>query len=168
MREIELIWDGPFTFHDLLKNENNRKKYSCSGVYLWKEVSDGKTVIAYVGKASGSPDLYQRQFQHYVSQIGGHYVIPTAYRSKKEKDWSCDRNNPEVLDIIFDKEKFIEIVSDGFSYINHLEIFLAPVSSNLVNIVERNLLFDLKPIRTKWGTKTEPSERIKIEHKGNI
>lgn len=57
-RMFEVTWEGPFTFTDILTSPEIRQKYSCSGVYLWKEVDGECEQIAYIGKASGAPTLF--------------------------------------------------------------------------------------------------------------
>ncbi|MFH1862521.1 MAG: hypothetical protein ABH878_06865, partial [bacterium] len=73
----------------------------------------------------------------------------------------------EVIKTIRNEEKFIELVKDAFEFTKHIEIYLCPIEGNDMNVrlIERNLLFDLKPEGTIPGTKSEPSERCLIVHK---
>ncbi|MFA6224069.1 MAG: hypothetical protein WC647_17345 [Desulfomonilaceae bacterium] len=159
--EIKLCWKGPFSFKDLLTNERYKKDYKCSGVYLWEMAS--AEAPQYIGKATGRPGLWLRQFHHYISLIGGHYTVPPQF-TNNGKEWICDYEKNEVLEILFNEQKFKEVISYGFRYAAAIKIFLAKLSQEKVNIVERNLLHDLKPSTTFWGTQTVPKELVKIVH----
>lgn len=161
--EIELKWEGPFSFRDFLLNEDHKKKYQCSGVYLW-EVA-GEEVPQYIGKATGSPSLWLRQFHHYISLIGGLYTVPMQF-TNNGADWVCDYNNDEVLGILFNEQKFKEVISYGFRYAAAIQIYLGKLPASKASVVERNLLYYLKPSTTNWGTQSEPKERVRLIHSG--
>jgi hypothetical protein len=171
---MDLTWQGPFSFHGLIRDRANHEIYNKAGVYLWVERLPGEEErILYVGKATGKPSLGMRHFIHYMHFIGGLWNIPKDFPSG-EKEWipSLDsRINPDsnaVLEVILDREKFKKHVDRAFAYIEHLKIYLCPLenlgSFELAN-VERNLLFNLKPAATKQGTMTSPKDPIEFTHK---
>jgi hypothetical protein len=174
METIELNWEGPFTFESLLKPgcksddpEHPRRKYNCAGVYIWEtgDEENGDREVHYVGKATGSPSLWLRQCDHYIYQIGGRYLIPAEFTSNS-KEWRCDFKDPEVIETLFDEIAFKKVVSDGFNYSKLIRIYFAKIDPGKVGVVERNLLYDLRPPYTKPGTKSEPKDRVKILHHG--
>lgn len=160
---IGLSWEGPFSFKDLLTTKKHHEDYNCAGVYLWEIV--GEKFPQYIGKATGSPSLWLRQFHHYISLIGGLYTVPMQF-TNNGADWVCDYNNDEVLGILFNEQKFKEVISYGFRYAAAIQIYLAKLSASKVNVVERNLLYYLKPSTTNWGTQSEPKERVRLIHSG--
>ena len=160
---MKLIWDGPYTFLDILTLDEFRNKYkSKSGVYLWIEDLQNMKRLYYIGKASGSPCLWMRHLQHYAYAIGGIYSMPKEY-TKTGIDWKPNWWESKVSAVLLDKAKFKEIVDYGFDYTNHMRLYFAEHSGN-VSEVERQLLFDLQPTGTDWGTKSPPGNPINIEH----
>lgn len=167
MKTIKLYWYGPYSFFELFSTEKYKDKFSHPGVYLWYEINEHNKKLAYVGKASGKPTLYERNFQHYINQIGGQYFIPEFFRKNSDKSWVLDVNDPTCRSSVLNMNIYHSIVIDSFNYICNISIYLCILHSNDVNLVERNLLYKLQPLRTKWGTKTEPSEKIKITNSGS-
>ncbi len=123
--------------------------------------------ITYVGKATGSPSLSRRQLQHYMSYIGGCYFIPAAYRNSG-RAWSLDVSDTEVIETITDQSSFLPLISDCFRYVERIAIFLAINSEENLAPVERNLLFNIKPEDTNWGTQSPPANRITVINRGAI
>jgi len=167
LRSLTLLWRGPFGFEELLRCPDLRAEFSCAGVYLWKERQDTDQNIAYIGKAGGSPSLFSRHVQHYMGYVGGSYSIPAEFRSEGS-EWSLNVQNPAVLDTIFDLERLKRVIEEGFAYVRKLSIYLAKVAASDTRTVERTLLFTLKPVRTKWGTLSRPSETLNIIHAGTF
>jgi len=168
MRQIKLFWKGPYEFHQLINDDSIRKEYQVRGVYIWilHHKSDEKKELYYVGRASGKPNLWQRQWQHYKNYIGGIYDIPGEFRKSGEY-WSNDVND-KARNVILDKRKFLELVSEAFDFTKYLKIFLCPLKEEdpqHIKIVERNLLYDLQPTGTTGGKESEPSNRLKISHR---
>ena len=157
--------EGPFTFQQFLIDPQMRAKYSCSGVYRWDEVGDGREICAYVGKASGSPTLFQRHVQHYMGYIGGTYSIPGEYR-RSGKPWALDVRDEAVVSTLLNKEQFVLLIEEAFEYTQKLKIFLACTPPESVSVIERNLLYQLRPTRTTWGTLTAPGQPLEISHRG--
>lgn len=162
---VELNWEGPFSFKELLLTKEYKEKFKCSGVYLWK--TPDSNVVEYVGRASGNPSLWVRQFQHYICLIGGHYHIPAPFTDTGNK-WVCNHENSEALDTLFDEMKFNKVTAYGFRYAAAINIYLAKLSFDKVNWVERNLLYDLQPSTTDWGKKTAPDHPIILIHCGTF
>lgn len=163
---IELPWFGPFSFRDFIEASERVKDFHVPGVYLWVETGEDGERISYVGKASGRPNLLQRQQDHYTNYIGGRYRIPGSYRSGKP-DWEPGQY-PQNAEIILDYERFTELVGEAFQYVQHTTIYLAPLKDwacEDISVAEWNLLYDLKPTDTRRGTLSEPRQRIKIVHK---
>lgn len=161
---IDFHWHGPFRLSELLRSKEKRAEFDTPGVYLWTEYRDEEEVISYVGKASGQPSLWARQTEHYLRMIGGGYKIPAERRSTNT-DWEIDFSNPEVLDVLFDLTNYQDLVKDAFQHAAAVNIFLCKLEKTPVNDAERNLLYDLQPVDTSWGTKSEPSRPLSIVHK---
>jgi hypothetical protein len=164
LKSVNLIWEGPYTFKELLwsnKSDEYKKNFNCSGVYLWH--LEGSDRPDYVGKSAGNPSLWLRQFHHYLFQIGGSYTIPAGFTVAKKK-WTCDHQDSNVMDTIFDENSFKEVISDGFRYATAIRICIAKLPRHQVKDAERNLLFNLKPYMTLWGTKTQPDISLAIRH----
>lgn len=161
MLTVTLSWEGPFTFRKFLTEE---KRFDNSrGVYFWRDGPEPSSPVWYVGKTSGQPSLYKRQFHHYLSLIGGQYVIPQ--RQSNGEKWECTY---EELDILLDKNRYMELVADSFEFVSCLYIYVAPLNNENkvpLRVVETNLLFDLNPKGT-WKPKTEPEPCVKFVHTG--
>lgn len=123
--------------------------------------------IAYIGKASGAPSLFQRHVQHYMGYIGRTYSIPAEFR-KSRTPWALDTSKPEVMRALLDKEQFLLVVADAYEYIKHLRIFFARVDAADTALLERQLLYMLKPIRTTWGTLSPLGESVEVQHGGTL
>jgi hypothetical protein len=158
-------WNGPFTFQQLLTSEALKAEFSRPGVYLWVEPRENGETISYVGRATGTPNLWTRQADHYSNFIGGRYRIPREYR-RNEQAWELDFNRPSVIETLFNLPKYQEVVEDGFAYAQRIRIFLCPLDAAVVRDAERNLLYDLCPTETKWGTLSRPANRLHIIHTG--
>ena len=175
--ENTLTWEGPFTFRQFISQEYKDKyhenKDKKRGVYLWIEPTtrNGKEYrTSYVGKASGSPSLWTRQFQHFKFFRGGLYTIPEEHFDRGE--W---RAIPEehIFKALFDPFRFHDIVNQSFEYMEKLKIYLAPVGEEVSNtelkMIERNLTYTLQPIdKYTPGKKTPPNEEqiLQIVHTG--
>lgn len=161
---LTLDWSGPHTFWEFVSNSHLRDQFDKRGVYLWIETSPSRVKqLSYVGRAI-SRSLSRRQLEHYANQIGGLYAIPKEFR-ESAREWMPNWKNPDPR-ILLDEGEFIKVVSDGFKYAKAVEIYLCPTTSEMdIKAVERKLLFDLRPTRTKPGTKTEPKRKLFIQHR---
>lgn len=155
---IDLVWQGPYAIKDILSSSEHRAKFGCTGVYLWEEPTPNGLSVTYVGKAN---NLWYRQLEHYWFQLGSAYLLPGKYR-ECGNDWSLDLSRPEVLEILFDLANFQKLVAENFKYIHNLNIHLAPCEDNTV--IERNLIFQLKPIGNERGKKTKPLNEVSFVH----
>lgn len=176
--QLKLEWHGPYSLRDLLRGEGKLKKepkkdFHTAGVYLWteaREIEEGhpQDVISYVGKASGAPTLWQRQAEHYLLLVAGYYRLPKAWSppewKSKNCSWAANFSDPEVLDVLFDQTRYLNLVKHAFEYASQVSVHLCPCDAALVMNIERNLLYDLCPKDTTRGTKSEPSCRMQIEH----
>lgn len=163
---IDLVWSRPFGFSDFVTIPEKLKDFMSAGIYLWVEEHPDGEQLSYVGKATGKPDLIQRHQQHYSNYIGGRYTIPARFRSV-ENDW-IPGQYPNNSNIVLDVERFVALVREAFEYTKHIKIYLAPkpgLNGQQLAVIERNLLYDLTPMGTIPGTKSEPKNRIKIIHK---
>jgi len=162
--ELSLYWNGPFTCRELLCSEENRKTFSAPGVYLWVDKQRDPSEISYVGKASGRPDLWTRLWDHYCSLIGGRYQLPGS-ACFDGRAWEMAPDHRDVVEKVFDKSQFKRLVDDAFGYVERLRIFLCKLDNAApLKMIERQLLFELKPTDTKWGTTTPPIAFLKQVH----
>jgi len=102
-----------------------------------------------------------------MGYLGGTYSIPKEFR-KSKVEWVLDLKNNEVVSAIFELSKFKEVVEDGFEYVKNISIYFAPTPSDKTAIIERNLLYAIKPTRTSWGTKSKPEIEIEFSHTGAL
>jgi hypothetical protein len=158
-----LRWHGGFGLHELLTSETHRDNFSTPGVYLWIDNSRLARGVCYVGRATGAPDLWTRHWQHYTALIAGHYLVPAAARSDA-RDWGMDYKSSSVAEILFDEEQYVQLVRDCFAYAKQFSVFLCPLHPSLVKAIERQLLFDLQPFDTKWGTRSPPEVPVELKH----
>ena len=158
---IELQWHGPFKFNELLSENDNEEQFSKPGVYLWVERKHNR--LCYVGRSLSN--ILKRQKDHNTKLVGGLYTIPKEYRRSETRDWIPNQN--ENADILFDQDKFVDLITDAFSYRDDIDIYLCPVteSKEMLKALERNLLFDLQPYGTKPGRFSPPNPKIEIVHK---
>lgn len=166
LHNISLNWEGPHKLSDfLLAQEELRKKYGSPGVYLWiTRFPDSGDKIFYIGKATGSPNLFKRIQQHYAFIVGGLYNVPGEFRSCKE-EWIPDWAKSNTCNVLTDIEKMKALIGDCFRYVEACRVYLAK-TNDMDNVadIERNLLWDLRPCGTKWGTMTKPSVRLELLH----
>src|SRR5262245_53001658 len=112
---IELVWFGPFSFRDFIEQSEQVKHHNIPGVYLWLERGVGGERISYVGKAGGTPNLIQRQQEHYANFIGGRYNIPGSFLDGKE-GW-VPGQYPQNSEIVLNYEQFVELVRAAFKFV---------------------------------------------------
>ena len=166
--KVTLHWQGPFTLPKFLQSVEYTNEFKGkSGVYLWTEPDDVGKVLTYVGCASGKPCLWIRQFQHYMNLIGGQYNIPAEFRHDKQQ-WGLKYENEICKRVVFDLEQFKMLAADAFAYVERTRIFVCPWPAAEVETIERNLLWDLQPRDTTWGTRTPPSMRLDISHQNAL
>ncbi len=168
---MKLEWSCEYSLEELLRsNPNAKDEFWCPGVYIWlrpKSLNDNKMIISYVGK---SQNLWLRQWEHYRLQVGGLYTIPEGFRGGDKEWWPSwtEKNGPtreEYMDTIFDLEKIQKIVEDGYHLAQAYRVYLCPTDEEIIGNVERNLLYDLQPKDTTWGTGSPPKEKLDIVHK---
>lgn len=164
--ELVMDWEGPYKLSEFLSDPYMKEKYHRPGVYLWiEEVPDGKRRLSYIGRASGRPTLWKRHLQHYAFMVGGLYNIPKEFR-RSDVAWIPDWTMEETAATPLSLEKFLNIVEEGFRFASACSSFLWPATPDAnVRLIERNLLYDLKPTGTKVGTMSEPVTRLDIRHR---
>lgn len=163
---IDLRWEAPLSLRELLSDAAVRSKYSTSGLYLMVETLKGRNYqkISYIGKATGRPTIVQRQLQHFVSTVGGQNQIPEWARSCGTR-WECALTSPQVIDILFDKTRMLELVGEAYDYILSFQIHIAlPPANADLHTLERNVIWELRPFDNTAGTKTPPSVRLPLRH----
>jgi hypothetical protein len=125
--------------------------------------------IAYVGRATGNPTLWTRQWEHYTHLIGGQYTIPGQAR-RNDRKWGMGYNSKiaaefqETVDTVFDEERFVELVRDAMQFARQVSIYLCKLPYEYVHAVERQLLYELQPFDTVRGTKTPPPQLLPLVH----
>jgi len=164
-QSINLRWEGPFTVEAILNQhiERARPRYHIPGVYLWTEPSQvgNNDYVSYVGKSE--QDLWKRQFEHYLCEIGGQYIIPETFRRNKKR-WEMDYDCPEVRRVVFSYKEFIGLVEEAFDYVPFLRIYLCPIDAALTANVERNLIWDLQPRDNIRYKKSKPCKQLRLVH----
>jgi len=164
IKTVTLEWDGPHTLPEFVRDSKLRKDFDQAGVYLMF-LSGEPERVNYVGKACGAPTLLRRQMEHYARQIGGLYTIPADHRRNK-KEWVPDLRDPSVAQTVLNKNDFLALIEDAFDLAKKTEVYLAPYEDKeVLKQIERNLLYDLQPSGTKWGTKSPPPTVLDIRHK---
>lgn len=171
---MKLEWSHKYSLEELLRLDKDAKKeFWCPGVYIWlRPISrnDKKMIISYVGK---SQNLWIRQWEHYRLQIGGLYTIPKGFREGDKEWWPSwkDKGEPtreEYMDNIFNLEQIQEIVKDGYALSQTYRVYLCSIikeeEKTIINNIERNLLYDLQPEDTIWGTGSPPKEKLDLVH----
>ena len=186
-RKISLKWQRPYDFEELILGLYKRNElysaFNRPGVYLHTEDvnvdDDDKEVeiITYVGKSQSS--LIHRQLEHYRHYIGGLCSIP-FYRKElnkswvpPEESWVPSEKKCNYIKAITDIEKFKEIVCAGYNYAESIKIYFCtdpttdPPDPPLdLNLLERQLLYKIKPLLTYRGTATAPQEEYEFDHGG--
>lgn len=158
---IELIWRPPVTFRQLLTDDQIRSELSHPGVYLHTDHRAGR--VAYVGKASGHPDLWRRNYTHFVNLIGGLSLIPTLDSDSYAYDWLPNPNQEAYFATLLDQGRFTEIIGKAYQYSRMIMLHFCPLKSKEeAELAERELLFALEPLDTDRGTKTPPSTPTNI------
>ena len=159
-----LKWHGRYTFGELLTDVRLEESFDRPGVYIQTEKQGDVEFASYIGKSHSS--LVSRQFEHYRKCIGGLYTIP-SYIRKSDKPFVPYIPNPEYHDIILDKNRFLELVSEGFDYAASIGIYFCGLeAASEIKGVERNLLYQIKPIWSYWGTLSKPHKELTFEFDG--
>lgn len=163
--EITLNWSRAYNFIELVRADKELKdKYSkpAPGVYIHTDHRTGN--VSYVGKVSGRPSLWDRQFQHYKNYIGGLYLIPDIDSKSREYIWQAS-DKQESIDIMCDENKFMSIIHKSFEYTRKVNINLCILSTHEeAKAVERELIWALQPLDTKNGRMTPPNFTINLIH----
>ncbi len=162
---LTLQWHGPFPLPTFVPRLSELwREFSERGVYLWIDRRDPEQ-ICYVGKATGSPNLWLRQFDHYVSIIGGRSLIPDSHQGR-DPIWEIDRDSDQALETMLDKERYCSVVRKGFAYSRQLAVCLCSLpdaSSVDLRVLENNLLYDLRPRDTRYPAR-QPNPRLTLVH----
>lgn len=152
---MDLHWSRGFSYSDLLRSESLRSHFKRPGVYVHTDHRSGKA--AYVGKATGKPDLWLRQYQHYVNCIGGLSLVPAAVGRGEPYAWTPGYKNDGIPSAILDREVVRQTVDAAFDYASKVVIYLCPLeTAEAAKIAERELLWALQPLDTDSGTKSPP------------
>lgn len=175
MTEHTLNWSDLYSFGDLFSDEKLTRDLDSPGVYLWIDpLGDVANEIVYVGRTRTS--LKARLWQHYLYQTCGCYDVPT-HPIDSTGYWQPGRPTPTVCHIMSDREKFMKVAAAAWDYANlRLKVSVAKISRDLVtadgrplvDAVERQLLWDLKPKFTKPGTRKAPEQQFEITHKNAL
>lgn len=165
MDEVTLTWGGPFRVPALLSDPALRAQYARPGIYLWVVTIRGPYFgrISYIGKAEGGPNLVQRQQEHFTDSIGCVNSIP-AWARACGVPWACFFEKPEIASVLFSKPRLLDVVSEAFDYVTSFDVYLAPYEGVLLSTVEKNLIWDLKPLENSKGVKNAPDTRLVIRH----
>lgn len=170
---IELIWRPPVTFRQLFTDDQIRSELSHPGVYFHTDHREGR--VAYVGKASGHPDLWRRNYTHFLNLIGGLSLIPTLDSDSYAYDWlpnpkEENPNKEEYFSTLLDQGRFTEIIGKAYRYSEMIMLHFCPLKSQEdAKLVERELLFALEPLDTDRGTKSPPDTPTNIiNYCGNL
>ena len=169
---ITLQWVKLGLFDDLIKEKQLRTTLDQPGVYLWVETIDDVDCVTYVGKSETS--VSARLIDHFRNFIGGRYSIPFYIRSgnsgSAKESWIFDLDKEEVVRTVVDKDKFIEIIKDGYKYMKSINLYYCILQKEITSpkLVERKLLFNIKPLYTKRGTKTDPDSNLQVVHSGDL
>lgn len=168
--DMSAIWHGPYPVRDFVTDHKLFDRFDSPGIYLWTEtLPTGQSRLAYVGKAEGRPTLAARQRTHYVLTISGTYSIPTEFIKDREKGWAVNWEDSEVVEILIDCKRYLKIVSCGFDYVAACKVYLWPYRGDVsLKIIERNLLYDLRPTGTTMGTKSVPPQKVSIRHENAL
>lgn len=160
---MNLHWSRGYSFSELLTDKDLRSKFKCPGVYV--HTDHRRERAAYVGKASGAPDLWLRQYTHYVHYIGGLYLIPSVEVEAGAYAWEPGPGKTKTVEAVFNRALFHQIVDLAFDYVPRVAIHLCPVETAAVaKLVERELLWALSPLDTTRGTKSPPEVAYKFVH----
>lgn len=168
---IPLIWSEPVSLERFVQGDVFRADaYKGSGVYTWIIKPPGRPDderLVYVGRATSATTLTRRLRQHYLGQISGSYTIPAEFRDSAGQ-WNIDWDCPEVTKTLACEDAFTQVVRQGFAVARASMISVAAVREDLVRDVERQLLWDLQPIDTTWGTRSAPHVRLRFQHVGAV
>ena len=131
---------------------------------MWRETMTGAENVrglAYIGKASGRPNIIARVKDHYHSYLGCAYDIP-AYAGLDDK-WQAILDRPAVVSTLFSEQRFVRLATAAFHYVNSFEFFVAPRDTDL-DVIEHCLIWDLQPTDNTQGKKTPPAAPVSIVH----
>lgn len=158
---MHLKWSRGFSFSELLRTPALQKQFNCPGVYVH---IDNRPGVAYVGKASGSPSLWLRQYQHYVQFVGGLYLLPAEAGDTDNYAWHPGPDIEGNLNTVFNRALFGKVVDLAFAYVPNISIHLCPLKSDEAKTAERELLWALQPRDTVRGTRTPPKQDVSFVH----
>ena len=162
--DVVIDWERPYKLRAFLDQPELKARFDKPGVYLRVErLPDGTHRLGYVGRALGRPTLWRRQRQHYACMIGGLYTIPKEFR-RCGRTWVPD--SAETVETMLDRVAFTTVVEEGFRYAEACDVYvwITPPGFD-PDVVERNLLYDLRPSGTDWGKNSIPAVRLKIGHR---
>jgi len=88
------------------------------------------------------------------------------------KSWVSLKKRPSYIETITDIEKFMGIVRAGYKYAESIKIYFCtdlPTDPPLeVKLLERQLLYKIKPLLTYRGTAAAPQEEYEFDHGGDL
>lgn len=171
VKTISLNWLDPICLAKVPTLEPDlQKQFNIVGVYVWTiRPADGPEYLAYVGRATQSTRVLERLRNHYLSQIGGRYIIPAGFRDCENQEapskmWSVNWRDSASCQVLANRDEFVKLVDAGFAVVKASYVSAALVHPTDVRDVERQLLYELQPTDTQWGTRSPPSRALKLLH----
>lgn len=159
---VTLTWHGPWTFEQLLRDSADPDIVEQPGVYVWVERLDGVGTVTYVGKSSRT--FRKRQLEHYRCMIGGQYWIPERARRGRGV-WNPSLSAEGTVPTLFDLDRFLDVVKDGFSYVQLIHVYFAAATGVPLLQLERNLIARWCPEQNE-KVFLRDEERLGIDHHG--
>ncbi len=159
MMPIELNWSGPFAFRDILAARERYAEFAGPGVYVHlRRHSDGSCERLYVGRASGSPGLMERQIRHFIGSVGLlYYLEPTLL-----KKGSSAEKFEHAIELLRNRTKFKEQVDRAFDELDSQLVYLAKCSKADAVAAESALIAEWKPLYNK--RKERAAARAIVHH----
>ena len=167
--KVSVSWGSPVKLRDLVLNDDHRTnpEWRGKGIYAhFREFEGRARELTYIGRALGSPSLWQRHLDHYLNLIGGRYQIPSIH--PEDSAWSictgqrCSRDELErTFQTIGDCQRFTTIVQRAFEYAEHITVWLGVISDSpdgsAIKQAEGELIFALQPLENATGKVARPA-----------
>ena len=76
--------------------------------------------------------------------------------------WTLNLKEAGVAETLTDREKLLQLASDGFKYANSLKIFLDEADLESVDTIEGNLIYSLEPAGNTRGKNKRPDRILEV------